>query len=580
MDNPSVGLASLGPIEPTEDIAVEPWGSTLLLVEDNAEDARRIRGMLRALTADHFYVTHVESIVAAQDALNGQDFSVVLLDLSLPDGHGLAAIERLVQAAPQVPVVALGDLPEQNLALQAVEVGAQDFLMKRHVTSRSLTQSLRYAIEHKRAESRLARLAQFDQLTGLANRTLFRQRLEQALIRAEVASEHVALLYVELGRLEEIRRELGRDSAERILQTVADRCKNCVRETETVARIGTREFCIILGGIRDVKDAKMVAERVLESLHAPIDDEAVDLGTFIGVALANQPGEIEALLERADHVVRRAKETGGGPVSLCRAHEAEQQPMTRVAEAFALGEFKLVYQPRINLDDGTISVVEAFLRWEDPERGLLRPVDFMEQLHDAELLRTVNDWVLAEAAAHTVQWRQDSLRPLRMAVNIAASQFAVPDMVERLADVVRKAGAEPSWFELDITESLLMENPARSRMLLKALQAEGFRTAIDDFGTGFGHLAELARLPLDVIKIDRSIVDGLDEYPARRALVAAAVALGRELALEVVAEGVEHDGEVQILRSMGATTVQGYWLAEPKSAPAFTTWWQGRQEPE
>ena len=233
---------------------------------------------------------------------------------------------------------------------------------------------------------------------------------------------------------------------------------------------------------------------------------------------------------------------------------------------------RLVYQPRLSLDYDRISGVEVYLRWDDPERGLLCPRDFLDACDGTELTLELGDWMLLEAAREVARWRADGRQDAPVAVNLTASQIAMPELARHLTQIVRRAEAEPEWFELDCAESLLMDNPSRSRGVLQSLQYAGFRTAIDDFGAGFGHLAELARLPLDALKIDRSVVEALQEAPARRALVAAAVALGRELALEVVAEGVEQDAQVEVLRTIGATSVQGFWLAQPKSSSAFNDW--------
>lgn len=575
MVNPAVFGPPNKPSGLTEDFAVEPWGTNILLVEDDPSEAATVRAMLQKPPSDQFHITHVESAAKAEHALGVQDFSVVLLDLSLPDAKGLAPLEMLIGAAPDVPVVVMSGLQDQRLAVEAVESGAQDFLMKRHVSARTLAQSLRYAIERKRAESRLAYLAHFDQLTGLANRGLFQKRLDQALTRAEISSEQVALLYVDIDQFKSLNEQYGSDVGDRVLHAVGQRLRGCVRESELVARLRADEFGVIMEAVRNVAEVRAVADRIIAKLSEPIADVPVGVSVSVGVAIVDGRVSLERLVEQAANAVQRAKASGRRRVQVACA-STDSRSSTRVAEALDRDELRLVYQPRLDLDRDRVTAVEAFLRFDEPVRGLLRPAEFMPAHDTGDLVLAVSDWAVQEAVRQAKAWRQAELPPLRVSINLAAAQFMLPDLVERLGRMVAEADAEPSWFELDCPESVLMDNPARSRMLLKGLQAAGFRTAIDDFGSGFGYLAELARLPLDALKIDRGVVEDLEAEPARRALVAAAVALGRELALEVVAEGVERESQVKVLRDIGATTVQGYWLAEPKAADGFAEWWTCR----
>ncbi len=555
----------------TTDVLIEPWGSTLLLIEDDPAEREKLQSVLRRLPAGQYHVTHVDTLSAAQEALTSQDFSVVLLDLSLQGASGLSSIRALQAIAPAVPIVVLGGWNDQNLALEAVRAGAQDFMMKRDVDPARLDRSLRFAIEKTRAEGRLAHLAHYDQLTQLANRTLFRQRLEHALANAEFADERVALVYISVDCFEEVSEAFGADISDGLLREVAVRLQGIVRDTETVARLGGSEFCIIVGGVRRPNDAEAVAHRALAALAEPFEGVPIQLSGRVGISVSGERSTVEGLLEKADAARLRAVSEGHERIRIDGSNGVEVQT-ARLRRALEDGELRLVYQPRLSLDYDRISGVEAYLRWDDPERGLLCPRDFLDACDGADLTLELGDWTLFEAAREAVKWRADGRNDVPVAVNLTAPQIAMPDLARHLVGVVRRAGAEPDWIELDCAESLLMDNPARSRDVLQSLQDAGFRTAIDDFGAGFGHLAELARLPLDTLKIDRSVVEALEEAPARRALVAAAVALGRELALEVVAEGVELDAQVKVLRTIGATSVQGFWLAQPKSPSAFNDW--------
>ncbi len=571
----------------TEDIAVEAWGSTLLLVEDDPDEANHVEALLQRLPAGYFEVTQVKSVTDAQVALERQDFSAVLLDLAVPDEPGLRSIERVRDCAPDVPLIVLGGWEHQPLALHAVRRGAQDFLIKPDLSSGLLGRSLRYAIERKRAEARFAYLARYDQLTHLPNRELFQARLSHALVRAELSLEQVALLVVNVDGLDDIITAWGEEAHREVLREVSARLTACVRQTETVARLGTCTFGVVLEGVGGLEDASIVSDRIVARLGEPFDGpvcqldasgQALNLTARVGIAVAAGPESIETMLERADH--HRTIENEPAKKSADHASSSPDQRSTdhEAREALARNEFKLLFQPRVVAADGAVVAVEAFLRWSHPRLGLLVPHEFLDQIADLELVERIHRWVVVEAARQLGEFRQACLPKVRLNINLDERHLWHIDSVEQLTQWVSEAGAEPSWIELDCEESVLLSNPARSRRVLRDFQAAGFRTAMDSFGAGIGQLSELASLPLDALKIDRAVTAELDEHPARRALFAAAVAVGRELALEVVTLGVEREAQAKLATELGATHLQGYWIAEPKSAPALAEWspgWRG-----
>ena len=552
----------------TQDLSVEPWGSTLLLISDQPADVQRIARLLEDQQTGQFHMTQVGTVAQAMDVLGGQDFSAILLDLSLSEIRGDVEIETLRSVVPRVPIVVLGVWDVQERAVRAMRAGADDFLMKHDLDTGDLNRSLSYAIERKFAERRLEHLTRFDQLTQLGNRAYFQERLEQALVRVELAGEQVALLYIDIDHRGDERRPTGAVQVDKFVFEVAERLRQGVRDSETVARVNDNAFCVILESIASVAEANAVAGRIRKSLAEPYGARRGSVRVRVGVAISGGDAQVERLLEEAEFAATLVSTECAAPLG----GQPDRSQQERVIDALERGEFLLMYQPRVNMDRGAYTAVEAFLRWDTPDLGLLRPAQFMSALQEADLLLAVSDWVVQQAAQQARQWRQDGLLKMRMAVNLSRPQFERTDAVAHLEKFIVDGGGEPDWFEFDIAESLLMDNPARSRMVLKAMQARGMHTAVDDFGTGLGHIAEMARLPIDVLKIDRSIVADADEQPSRRALVAAAVALGRELAFEVVAEGVERESQVELLRALGATSVQGFWLVEPKSASGFTEW--------
>lgn len=553
------------------DDGIEPWGSNVLLVEDNPGDARLVARMLGRTQAE-LHIHHVRRLDEAVDALQTQEFSIVLLDLSLPDGLGLETLKEVTGAAPQAPVVVLTGMDEERVALEALQAGAQDFLTKGGIDDQHLLRSIRFAIERKRSETRLAYLAHHDPLTGLVNRASFRERLERALRRAEKTGTPSALLFLDLDRFKQINDTLGHEVGDQLLVQVAQRLRASVRGFETVARLGGDEFVVVLEQIDDVEAAASVAQCILQAMSTPfvlgVGERKVS--TSIGVALSNPGDDVDELLERADEAMYRAKRAGRDTYAVSHAGQPDHNGLAAELErALERNELELLYQPKLDLTTGLVSGCEALLRWHHPVQGSLTASELLPQLGGVGLMVPVGDWVLRRACRQARRWGR--AREFRLAVNVAAEQFDQEGLAATVSDVLSDTGFPARCLELEVTESVILRDVARSREVLASLRSLGVRIALDDFNAR-SSLTDLAQFPLDLIKLDRSLVSKLSQTPAKRAIVSAVVNLARGLNIETVAEGVEKNVEKATARQLGCDAIQGYLVCNPLDAVGFTVW--------
>lgn len=560
-----VSESSLGPPE-------EPWGSNILLVEDNAADAKLVSHMLARIPGE-FHVHHVQRLEAALEALHSQEFSVVLLDLSLPDGAGPATVKDVSAAAPGAPIVVLTGYSEEEIAIEAIQAGAQDFLTKGRIDGDGLLRSMRFAIERKRSETRLAYLALHDPLTGLSNRTSLRDRLSSSLARAERSGEQLAVLFLDLDRFKAINDSLGHDVGDDLLVQVGRRLRASVRSFETVARLGGDEFVVVLEGLAGREGAEVVARRIIEAMEPDIElgEVTCRVSTSVGIALAEGGEDLDVLLERADQAMYQAKRAGRGTFQVWQPPVLDNEGLgpRDIVRALEAGELELLYQPILELGGFSVVGAEAFLRWQHPERGEISPGELLPLLSSEGLMAPVGEWVLRRACMQALPWTKTER--FRLAVNLAAEQLETKGFAETVADVLRVSGFPAQDLELDVTCEAIARAGAIAFDTMTQLREIGVRIAIDDVKVETP-LAEVARCPVDVIKIDRTLVARATEDTTHAAVVCGVIGMARRLGAETVAEGVETTRELTTLRKLGCDSMQGYQLSRPMSAASLTVW--------
>ncbi|MBI2311014.1 MAG: EAL domain-containing protein [Betaproteobacteria bacterium] len=428
----------------------------------------------------------------------------------------------------------------------------------------------------KLAESTIRQLAYHDVLTGLPNRRLFRDRLEQAAANARRSGHSLALLYLDLDRFKNINDTLGHSVGDALLKAVADRITGTVRHEDTVARLEGDEFAILLSDIHNVENAARVAEKLARSLKQPfhVPGHELFVTASIGISLYPQDTEdLDTLNQNADLALHRAKELGDNfgfftadMNATVLQHLTLENSLRRALER---EELVLHFQPQVDIATRRISGAEALVRWQHPDLGLIAPVRFIPLAEETGLIVPIGEWVLREACAQAQSWQREGRLPLRVAVNLSVRQFRDKGLVDTVAAVLAQTGLPPSLLELEITESMLMERSGEALEKLRQLGAMGLTIAIDDFGTGYSSLGYLKRLPIQVLKIDQSFVQDIGTDPDDRAIVSAVVALAHMLKLKVIAEGVETREQLEFLRSLSCDNLQGYLYSHPLEASAF-----------
>lgn len=434
------------------------------------------------------------------------------------------------------------------------------------------------AIERRQAEAQLQVLARYDALTLLPNRGLFRDRLNQALAHAERHKGLVAVMFLDLDRFKTINDTLGHDSGDLLLREVSARLRRCVREEDTVARLGGDEFTVILEQINKPEDAAIVAAKIIEALAPPIllSGQEAFVTPSIGVTIYPwDSSNSESLLKDADTAMYRVKQEGGNgyrfftpEMNTLAVGRLEMESGLR--RALEREEFVVYYQPKVDLANGSIIGAEALLRWKHPDRGLVSPGEFIPILEETGQIEQVGEWVLKTVCTQLRSWQDAAMPSLNVAVNLSGRQLQRNNLSTTIAGILEETGLDPSFLELEVTESMLMHDPKFAVDMLVQIRAKGVvHIDVDDFGTGYSSLSYLKRFPIDALKLDKSFVDGLPHDEDDIAICRAVIALAHSLKLRVIAEGVENDEQLAFLRDNGCDVIQGYIVSRPLPADAF-----------
>jgi diguanylate cyclase (GGDEF)-like protein/PAS domain S-box-containing protein len=432
---------------------------------------------------------------------------------------------------------------------------------------------LRDISERKTFEQRLAHEATHDPLTGLPNRTLLLDRLSMALGRARRHHRRIAVLFLDLDHFKVVNDSLGHGLGDRLLVDIAGRLRAALRPGDTIARFGGDEFVVLCEDLLDRKDATAIADRLIKALREPFstDEGEVFIGASIGLALPEDPNtDPEALIRDADAAMYQAKARGRARWvvfdAAMRAHAIDRLDIeSALRRALERRELRVHFQPVVSLATGAVTGVETLVRWEHPERGLLNPGEFISVAEETGLIVPIGAWVLEQACRQTQRWRatRPGLDRLMVSVNLSGRQLGHPELVTEVAAILTETGIDPSLVELEITESVLMDDVEMSHETLERLKRLGVKLVVDDFGTGYSSLSYLHRFPVDLLKVDRSFVARLGGDPGDAAIVTAIITLAHTLGLEAVAEGVETAEQLEELRRLGCDRAQGYHLARP-----------------
>lgn len=487
-----------------------------------------------------------------------------LLPQDMLDEHGIKAL--LIQ--PQTPgrtsgfCIAVGFQAERDLA------DAERYFLS------SLTYALAAATDRNRSREHLTYLAQFDSLTGLPNRSLLLDRLQTALATARRQGSRLGLIYLDLDRFKQVNDTLGHEAGDQLLIQAGIRMAACLRASDTVARLSGDEFALLLPGLDNLEDAERVARKVLAQLLKPfvLNGKQAYISASLGAAIyPDDASSAESLIQCADQAMYCSKDAGRNEFHFFRremgdAAVAKIEFENLLRQAVANDQFFLLYQPKVDLATGAICGLEALLRWRHPVRGIISPADFIAVLEETGLITEVGRWVLRSVAEQIVQWQKSGLTVPRVSLNLSPRQFSSADLDSHVRATLNESGVDPALIEFELTESLLMQDPARAAVLLDRFRSYGLRLSIDDFGTGYSSLAYLTRFPVDVLKVDKAFVQGLIGRPEDATITWAIIQLAHSLHLQVVAEGVETAEQVDMLVHHGCDVMQGYYFSPPVAA--------------
>jgi diguanylate cyclase (GGDEF)-like protein len=425
--------------------------------------------------------------------------------------------------------------------------------------------------ERKQNEAHLHRLAMYDDLTGLPSRNLIQKNIQMAIAYARRHDTLAALLYLDLDRFKIINDGYGHQFGDAVLKAVSAELKGLLRESDTAARLGGDEFLVLLPALAQQADAESVARKIVDNLDHPIvvQGREIHLSGSIGISLFPHDGDtVEALIDSADMAMYRAKEMGRNTwqtfaTDMSLESQRRVDIEIKLRTAVAAHQLRLVYQPKVRMSDGSITGCEALLRWHHPVLGDVPPNQFIPIAEDSGLIVPIGAWVLRTACAQARAWLDEGLPPVRVAVNISVRQFLQQDMVSWVTQTLQETGLPPDCLELELTESLLVQDVDKTRESIRALKDLGVHLSIDDFGTGYSSLNYLKNFPVDVLKIDQSFVRNMLSRKEDEAIVQAIISLAHNLKFKVIAEGVETEAHCNFLREHGCDEMQGYYFSRP-----------------
>jgi len=576
--------------------------TSILYIEDNPDDVQYLKQIIFTWNrANHlnlnrgeatqnpdtdfaigsFHLAHASTLAEGINLLEKEKADVVLLDLSLPDGDGLETLRMVLEQYADIPIVVLSGHDDENLALEALQIGAQDYLVKEHANGHLIIRAVRYAIERRKTLQKLEtvhqqehHLAYHDQLTALPNRQLFFSRLQHAVAQARRHAHYVAVFFLDLDGFKRINDTLGHRVGDQLLQEVAQRLKNNLRESDTIARLGGDEFTIILSEMTQTKSATLVAQKILHLFQEPIEigDNELSISTSIGISLYPNDGtDVESLVRHADFAMYQAKSQGKNCFQLfnatMRATEHEFRTLeSQLQQAIKNNELVLHYQPQMEIESGRITGIEALVRWQHPELGLLLPQKFIPVAEETGLIKSLGEWVLYTACNQSKVWLDTGISPFRLSVNISVKQF----QEKRLAGMIRRILKETDFpaenLTIEITENNAMKDVHHTQRMLQLLKDVGVQLFVDDFGKGYFSLNCLKQFPIAKLKIDRSLMSKMIRNPDDAAITSAIIALAHQLNLKVIAKGVETIHQFNFLRNLQCDEIQGFHFSKPLPA--------------
>ena len=537
-----------------------------------ADDDPSIRLMVRhVLESEDFDIVEASDGLEALKAVEKHHPALVLLDAVMPGIDGFTTCQQIKDKGhTDIPVMMITGLDDDASVERAYEVGAIDFITK-PIKWAVLKHRVKSVVAKVIAERKVKLLAYRDTLTGLPNRLLFADRLEQAVVRSERTRTSMALMLVDIDDFKLVNDSFGHDAGDKLIKAVGDLISKSLRRADTIARLGGDEFAVIIEGIEGPEDAISIADNLTTILehNVRLDDQETYTSASIGIAVYPGDGkDARALLKNADTAMYRAKESGRHCFQFYKP-EMSVSAMERLdlenslKAAFENDEFLIHYQPVIDIHKNEVVGVEALLRWQHPEKGMIQPTDFVKVVEDCGLIVALGEWMIHSVCKQIKLWQDAGLEKQNVSINLSPRQFKEQDLVTLFTQAMAENGIDGGSLSVEVTERTLIDNVGEVEATLKKLRAMGLKILLDDFGTGYASLAYLKEFPVDVVKIDEAFIAGIPDNQDDSAIVDAIAGLTRGLKLALHAEGVENERQLNVLKGLGCQFGQGYYWSKP-----------------
>ena len=540
--------------------------NTVLIISENSADHAILSACLGRAVPARFDLASSESMERPLEALLDPMIDAVIMAYG-PETDYLLRLAQKNQAT--VPLILLLDEPDDRLTEQLREHGAQDYLVRGQLQDGLVHRVLDYSIQLKRARDTIQQLSSRDPLTGALNRAGFRAHMERAMERSERYGFSTALLCINMDQFANINDHYGEADGDLLIKTISRRLINKMRSTDSIARLGGDEFAIVLEDVSSVKDVELIADKMMKSITAPmiLSEQQVSIDASIGATIYPDDGkEFPELVEFARSAMQQAKSVDGSKYiryseQLSFDHGGSTSLAADLRAAVRKNQFELHYQPRIDLANGRLCGLEALLRWNHPERGMLCPGEFIVACEDMGLMRTIGYQVIQHACSAQVWMEEQGIRDVDVAVNISFSQFQDDRFVDIVKDIIKRSGTDASRLEFELTETTILKSPDAVKRRMDELRLLGISFSLDDFGTGFSQLSHLTELPISALKIDACFVRDLPNNPQQEAVCTMIIEMARRLGMLVVAEGAETHEQVEYLREQQCQQVQGFYYS-------------------
>lgn len=553
----------------------------ILLVEDSKSDAILIGKVIEKVLAGECVVAHVDTLDAALKVTKDNHYDVVLLDLSLPDTHGFDGLLAVQNRAPKLPVVILTAYADEELALKAVEHGAQDYLFKDKLTGGALWRAIQYAIQRKQFEGTLIKQANFDTLTGLANRALFESRVDMALARQKRSGSGIGVFFIDLNRFKPVNDKLGHAAGDKILKQIAEILKQSIRPYDTAARFGGDEFALLVEDIAQPRDCALIARKIINQAATPfrIGNRKMKIGISIGITtcFTDEKTSRDKLMLHADKAMYGAKSSDESQYRFY-TEEIHDQAAARLKleeelrAAIAQEEFILHYQPVINLVSGETLGAEALLRWQHPTRGLLLPGEFMPVAEETGFAQELGNWVFAAVCRDMAGWQKAKLLPVPVSVNLSATQLDDPACIDMFKHMLKEHGIAATRLAVEVPSSALLEHTNARLKTLKAIHDLGIAVYLDHFGLSAISLISLKACPLDAIKIAPEIIQAINDPNGTLPLAQSILDIAHRFDIAVMATGIENEWQRAFFKEQSCNEGQGFILCRPVPSEYMPDW--------